>query len=224
MPEGKGRPPTHDWAALKFKWDNITTVTSITDFAAANGVSREALTRRMSADKKAGNPWRLPQSVPESSAPPSNVVDLDGRRRSGGSGAIRGAGRRDVTGSPRRSDDDDDDDRYRTEPLVDPDDLKHLVENGGDPLSDSDRRARLALAAAEGLLMKVVRGDVRPGINQSQADVVDKAVTVLERATKLARLNAGKKDGDVSTDTEASDDGKWEVERRIVGEAEAAAS
>lgn len=207
----KGRPPTHDWPALRKKWEGGTSVTSVTDFAAQNGVSRKALSNRMNADAKAGKPWLSPKIVPESS---SNVVDLNGRR---GKGKREGASQRNVTA--------DVDFAESGNALMSQADFRRLLATSGDPLEDSTRRAQIAMAAAEGLLIRVIAGTVVPGINQSLADVVDKAVAVMERATKLGRLNAGKKDGDKSVDGDGdAEDNKWQIERRIVGEPEAAAS
>lgn len=209
----KGRPFTHDWAALQRAWENVTSVTTVTDFAKAHGVSREALTRRMTSDAKSGKPWVLPKTFPENASGSSNVVDLDGRRHKG----VRGAGKNGVTQGMRAPSAGD-----VGGVLVSEIDLAALLNTDGDPLADSTRRSRLAAAAAEGLLLRVMRGQVTPGINQSLADVVDKAVTVLERATKLARMNAGKTEGDVSVETDRdADDNRWEIERRIVGEAAA---
>lgn len=213
MAEG-GRPPTHDWAALKKTWEDGF-VKSAKAFASQNGLSCGALRNRMSLDKKAGNPWSHPKS-----ARLDNVVDLDGRRRTkkrdGNGGGLERKASQNLT-KPSGGD-------AGGMALCSEEQVQALIAGDGDPSADVVRQARLAAGVAEGILLRALRGKVTPGLNQSLADVVDKAVSTLERATKLARLNSGKEAGQPTAEGVDVHDTKWETEYRIVGESTAAAS
>lgn len=172
-------------------------VKSFAELSAKYGATEQAIRNRRKADEKSGNPWPLPKIA---RAQEPNIIHLSDRRQ-------QGPKRKLGDGQSRPKSD--------TDPSDIPDEPVEDESPDIDPLAEQRMLGVIAQRAARRGLRRYLRGAITPGMNQSEADVLNALMSAAARATSMNREIAGKGKGDPSGETEDVDNTLEIVQRRV---------